>query len=151
MANETFNKRFKQLVQDLSDTELGYILGLSADAARKMRHGDIKSLKLQAALRLARNLEVSPWYIGCEAEPEAPLPQTRGKRRTSSAAEATEPLGHTPVGNAANTPDILSALAKLQEEVQEMRSEQRATNAAVRNIEKLLAKRGSSSATSSKS
>jgi hypothetical protein len=141
MANETFNKRFKQLVQDLSDTELGYILGVSADAARKMRHGDIKSLKLQAALRLARKLEISPWYIGCEAEPMTPLPQTRGKRRTSSAVEATEPLlGHTPVANGANTPDILAALAKLQDEVREMRGEL-----------KLLAKRRSPSTPSSKS
>src|ERR1700692_3888690 len=99
MSTDPFNKRFKQRVKDLNDTELGYVLGVSADAARKMRHGDIKSLKLQAALRLARKLEISPWYIGCEAEPTAPLPQTRGKRRPSSALGAMEPLGHTPVGN----------------------------------------------------
>src|ERR1700691_659948 len=86
MANETFNKRFKQLVQGLSDTELGYVLGVSADAARKMRQGDIKSLKLQAALRLARKLDISPWYIACEPEPTTPLPplpQTRGTHKAS--------------------------------------------------------------------
>jgi hypothetical protein len=31
--------------------------------------GDIKSLKLQAALRLARELHISPWYLGGELEP----------------------------------------------------------------------------------
>ncbi len=51
----------------------GYILGVSADAARKMRTGDIKSLKLQAALRLARELKVPPWYLAGEAEPAIPL------------------------------------------------------------------------------
>ena len=56
MAVVNFSKRFKELVRGLSDTELGYILGVSADAARKMRTGDIKSLKLEAALRLAKEL-----------------------------------------------------------------------------------------------
>ena len=73
VASASFSKRFKGLVQGLSDTELGYILGVSADAARKMRNGDIKSLKLQAALRLARELKVSPWYLAGEREPETPL------------------------------------------------------------------------------
>ena len=73
VANASFSKRFKALVQGLNDTELGYILGVSADAARKMRNGDIKSLKLQAALRLARELKVSPWYLAGEAEPAVPL------------------------------------------------------------------------------
>jgi len=73
MADASFSKRFKALVQDLNDTELGYILGVSADAARKMRNGDIKSLKLQAALRLARELKVSPWYLAGEPEPATPL------------------------------------------------------------------------------
>jgi len=143
MVPETFNKRFKQLVHDLNDTELGYILGVSADAARKMRHGDIKSLKLQAALRLARKLEISPWYIGCEPEPKAPLPQTRSTRRTSAAAAPTVALGHIPVGSATSTPEVPAALAKLQEEMREIRSELQATNTALRNIEKLLVKQHS--------
>ena len=53
----------------MSDTELGFILGVSATAAGKMRSGDIKSLKLQAALRLARELQISPWFLGGEPEP----------------------------------------------------------------------------------
>ena len=73
MAVASFSKRFKELVRGLNDTELGYILGVSADAARKMRTGDIKSLKLEAALRLARELKVSPWYLAGEAEPAIPL------------------------------------------------------------------------------
>ncbi len=73
MAVVNFSKRFKELVRGLNDTELGYILGVSADAARKMRMGDIKSLKLEAALRLARELKVSPWYLAGESEPAIPL------------------------------------------------------------------------------
>ena len=69
VGNTSFNKRFKEIVRDLNDTELGYIVGVSADAARKMRSGDIKSLKLQAALRLARKIQVSPWYLAGEPEP----------------------------------------------------------------------------------
>lgn len=69
MASTKFSKRFKELVADMSDTELGFILGVSATAAGKMRSGDIKSLKLQAALRLARELQISPWYLGGEPEP----------------------------------------------------------------------------------
>ena len=73
MAVANFSKRFKELVRGLNDTELGYILGVSADAARKMRTGDIKSLKLEAALRLSRELKVSPWYLAGESEPAIPL------------------------------------------------------------------------------
>src|SRR2546423_8114695 len=150
MANETFNKRFKQLVQGLSDTELGYVLGLSADAARKMRHGDIKSLKLQAALRLARKLDVSPWYIACEPEPTTPLPplpHTRGTRKSASVSEPTESLRHTPVANTVNLPEVLAGVATFQaemrSEMQAMRSELQATHAAIRDLGKLLAKQGS--------
>lgn len=86
MAVASFSKRFKVLVRDLNDTQLGFILGVSADAARKMRNGDIKSLKLQAALRLARELKVSPWYLAGEPEPATPLaarpPEgARGRRK----------------------------------------------------------------------
>jgi hypothetical protein len=158
MANETFNKRFKQLVQGLSDTELGYVLGLSADAARKMRQGDIKSLKLQAALRLARKLDISPWYIACEPEPTVPLPplpQTRGTRKASSVSAPTESLRHAPVVNTSEIPDVLADVARFQKkmraEIQEMRGELQAIHAAIREIEKLLAKQGSSSAASNKS
>ena len=73
MAVASFSKRFKELVRGLNDTQLGYVLGVSADAARKMRSGDIKSLKLQAALRLAKELKVSPWYLAGEPEPAMPL------------------------------------------------------------------------------
>ena len=158
MANETFNKRFKQLVQGLSDTELGYVLGLSADAARKMRQGDIKSLKLQAALRLARKLDISPWYIACEPEPTTPLPphpQTRGAHKVSSVSNPADSLRHTPVENTMHIPDVLKDVARLQKEMRaemrEMRSELQATNAAIREIITLLAKQDEPSAASDKS
>ena len=93
MGNATFNKRFKEIVRDLSDTELGYILGVSADAARKMRNGDIKSLKLEAALRLARKMQVSPWYLAGEPEPAISLaggPRGRkGQQKHAAAADRT--------------------------------------------------------------
>jgi transcriptional regulator with XRE-family HTH domain len=86
VAVAAFSKRFKELVRGLNDTQLGFILGVSADAARKMRNGDIKSLKLQAALRLARELKVSPWYLAGEPEPPTPLAarppeESRGRSR----------------------------------------------------------------------
>jgi transcriptional regulator with XRE-family HTH domain len=86
VASASFSKRFKGLVQGLSDTELGYVLGVSADAARKVRNGDIKSLKLEAALRLARELKLSPWYLAGEPEPATPLAASPedGRSRKSS-------------------------------------------------------------------
>lgn len=91
MAVASFSKRFKELVRGLNDTQLGFVLGVSADAARKMRNGDIKSLKLQAALRLAKELKVSPWYLAGEPEPIMPLAarppeesRARGKSRKSA-------------------------------------------------------------------
>lgn len=95
MAVAGFSKRFKELVRGLNDTQLGYVLGVSADAARKMRNGDIKSLKLQAALRLARELKVSPWYLAGEPEPPTPLAarppeDSRGRRKGRKTAPDIE-------------------------------------------------------------
>jgi hypothetical protein len=86
VASVSFSKRFRALVQGLSDTELGYILGVSADAARKMRNGAIKTLKLQAGLRLARELNVSPWYLAGETEPAAPAATNPAASPTPSRA-----------------------------------------------------------------
>ena len=95
MAVASFSKRFKELVRGLNDTQLGFVLGVSADAARKMRNGDIKSLKLQAALRLAKELKVSPWYLAGESEPPTPLAarlpeESRGRRKGRKAVPALE-------------------------------------------------------------
>jgi transcriptional regulator with XRE-family HTH domain len=76
MAKTDFSKRFRELVVGLTDTELGFVLGVTADAARKLRNGDIKSLKLHAALRLARELQISPWYLAGEPEPDGTAPRT---------------------------------------------------------------------------
>src|SRR5579863_9248602 len=73
MAASSFSKRFREVIKGLTDAELGAILGVTTDAARKMRTGRIKSLKLEAALRLARELKVSPWYLAGESEPAIPL------------------------------------------------------------------------------
>jgi transcriptional regulator with XRE-family HTH domain len=95
MATINFSKRFRELVRGLSDTELGYILGVSADAARKVRNGDIKSLKLQAALRLARQLDVSPWYLAGEPEPAgAAVENPAGSRDRSRRGKVTTNGGH---------------------------------------------------------
>jgi hypothetical protein len=138
VGNASFNKRFKEIVRDLNDTELGYILGVSADAARKMRSGDIKSLKLQAALRLARKIQVSPWYLAGEPEPETPLshnPQRRKARQTRQKA-ADRTVEHAQLETAE------SALL-LHDEVVELRSRVRRLEAA---IEKLQSRAGASSA-----
>jgi DNA-binding Xre family transcriptional regulator len=130
VAVASFSKRFKELVRGLNDTELGYILGVSADAARKMRTGDIKSLKLEAALRLAKELEVSPWYLAGEPEPATPLtvgpPEAawdRKKRR-----EVTRELERAQLETAE------SALL-LHDEVVELRARVRRLEAAVEELQ----------------
>src|ERR1700692_5061592 len=108
VGNATFNKRFKGFVRDLSHTELGYILGVTADAARKMRNGDIKSLKLEAALRLARKMQVSPWYLAGEPEPAIPLaggPRRRkGQQKGEAAADQTTVRAHLETAGGALLP-----------------------------------------------
>jgi transcriptional regulator with XRE-family HTH domain len=101
MVSVNFSKRFRELVRGLSDTELGYILGVSADAARKVRNGDIKSLKLQAALRLARQLNVSPWYLAGEPEPAVIAAQPfAGKRNRSRRGKVITEGRHLPRASA---------------------------------------------------
>ena len=90
MAASSFSKRFREAVKGLSDAELGAILGVTTDAARKMRTGRIKSLKLEAALRLARELRISPWFLGGETEPVQPLRTTGAQRRRSSRDRASK-------------------------------------------------------------
>jgi hypothetical protein len=122
VANATFNKRFKEIVRDLSDTELGYILGVTADAARKMRSGDIKSLKLQAALRLARKMQISPWYLAGEPEPASPLaqgpPGRRGQQRGQRAADRTSERAQLDTAESALL--LLDELVALQKRVRRL-------------------------------
>jgi transcriptional regulator with XRE-family HTH domain len=118
MASVNFSKRFRELVRGLSDTELGYILGVSADAARKVRNGDIKSLKLQAALRLASQLNVSPWYLAGEPEPAMIAAQISGGRRERShrAKVTADSYGRTrvPAGTPCLHDDVLELHALVQ-------------------------------------
>lgn len=71
MSKETFTERFNRLTADIKPTRLAMILGISEAGLRKLRVGDTQSLKLTSALRLARELGVSPWYLACEPEPTA--------------------------------------------------------------------------------
>jgi hypothetical protein len=130
MTAASFSKRFKELVRGLNDTELGFILGVSADAARKMRSGDIKSLKLQAALRLARELKISPWYLAGEAEPAsrlmAGLPDEKHRRKGGRKVSRT--LEHAALQTAE------SALL-LHDEVVELRARVRRLEGAVEALQ----------------
>jgi hypothetical protein len=130
MTAASFSKRFKELVRGLNDTELGFILGVSADAARKMRNGDIKSLKLQAALRLARELKISPWYLAGEAEPASrlmagPLDE---KHRRKGGRKVSRTLEHAALQTAE------SALL-LHDEVVELRARVRRLEGAVEALQ----------------
>ena len=113
MATNTFNKHFKELVKGLSDTELGAIIGVTADTARKMRNGDIQSLKLQSALRLARNLNISPWYLGGESDPSG-LPA-----KSFPAPKNGKATARTQTVESAGTRDQMQVL---QEEIVELRA-----------------------------
>lgn len=129
MTAASFSKRFKELVRGLNDTELGFILGVSADAARKMRNGDIKSLKLQAALRLARELKISPWYLAGESEPATPL--TVGppnERHRKSSRRMGRSLEHAALETA-------QGALLLHDEVAELRSRIRRLEAAVEELQ----------------
>jgi transcriptional regulator with XRE-family HTH domain len=130
VAVVNFSKRFKELVRGLSDTELGYILGVSADAARKMRTGDIKSLKLEAALRLAKELKVSPWYLAGESEPAIPLSAgpPEGARDRKRRRDASRELERAQLETAE------SALL-LHDEVVELRARVRRLEAAVEELQ----------------
>lgn len=75
---ETFTERFARLIKGLSDTEAGSIMGITADAVRKLRLGDIKSIKLDAAVRLCRHTHISPYYLAGEREPVGPEDATLG-------------------------------------------------------------------------
>lgn len=66
---ETFTERFCRLTAPLSDAELAVTLGASVSAARKLRSGETRSLKLDQALRLCKRLGISPWELAGEPEP----------------------------------------------------------------------------------
>lgn len=107
MAKTDFSKRFRELVAGLTDTELGFVLGVTADAARKLRNGDIKSLKLHAALRLARELQVSPWYLAGEPEPAIATHETKTQRLPRQSKT-------TPLGRPASEQPLLEELSQLR-------------------------------------
>jgi len=84
---ETFAERFSRLIKErgLTDTEVASLLGVSEGAVRKIKRGDTQSLKLHGALRLAKRLSVTPYYLAGEREPRA---RTRSR---GAAAQATPP------------------------------------------------------------
>ena len=127
MAASSFSKRFREVIKGLTDAELGAILGVTTDAARKMRTGRIKSLKLEAALRLARELKISPWYLVGETEPASRLkagpPSERHRRHQAEKARSDR----------AQLETAESALL-LHDEVVELRSRIRRLEAAVEEL-----------------
>lgn len=66
---ETFTERFVRLTTGMKASEIGSHLGIGEHAVRKLLNGDTQDLKLRPALRLARHLGVSPWYLACDREP----------------------------------------------------------------------------------
>jgi transcriptional regulator with XRE-family HTH domain len=136
VTSASFNRRFKGLVQGLSDTELGYILGVSADAARKMRSGDIKSLKLQAALRLARELNVSPWYLAGEPEPAVLLATSPEAGRRNRARKNRQVLEQAQLETAESAlllhdevAELRARVRRLEADLEELRSRATASSA----------------------
>jgi len=95
-----------------------------------MRSGDIKSLKLQAALRLARELKISPWYLAGEAEPATPL--TVGPPNEKRRRKGGRTVGRTLEHAALQTAE--SALL-LHDEVVELRARVRRLETAVEGLQ----------------
>lgn len=121
MASTKFSRRFKELVAGMSDTELGFVLGVSAAAAGKMRNGDIKSLKLQAALRLAKELQISLWYLGGEPEPDAPSTAESTRRDRKLPKHGTS-RGGPERGSAASERTIRDDMTELRARVARLES-----------------------------
>lgn len=126
MPKQDLTKRFRELVSGLSDTELGAILGITADGARKLRVGDTKSLKLHMALKLARELHVSPWYLAGEAEPDGGLTEQWASEARSK-------------------PQDRASFAQRDTSLQSLREEINALNARVHRLEVTREKRRSRS------
>ena len=101
--------------------ELGYILAVLVDAARKMRTGDIKSLKLQAASTPRRGSpEFRLWYLAGEPEPTTPLlagpPDAARGRKSASGPWSRELLKAYSIG------DLLESALLLHDEAAELRA-----------------------------
>lgn len=124
MAAFSFSKRFRELVKGLSDAELGAVLGVTTDAARKMRSGRIKSLKLEAALRLARELKVSPWYLAGEPEPA-------GRLARDAATVAARPVRRPKADQARAQLETAEGALLLHDEVARLRARVRRLERAV--------------------
>ena len=126
MAASGFSRRFREVIKGLTDAELGAILGVTTDAARKMRTGRIKSLKLEAALRLARELKISPWYLAGEPEPiirlMAGTPSERHRRGQKARADRVQL-------------ETAESALLLHDEVVELRSRLRRLKAAVEELQ----------------
>lgn len=135
MAATSFSKRFRDVVKDLSDAELGAILGVTTDAARKMRSGRIKSLKLSAALRLARELSVSPWFLGGETEPgdrgaEPPTAgRADGKGRRASLNRAQLDTAESALLLHDELVELRGCVQRLERTVEKLRSQIEASSA----------------------
>ncbi len=73
MSQETFCERFSRLTDDanLSIAEVARIMGVREGAVYKIRRGDSQTIRFMGALRLAKRLGVTPYYLAGEAEPSA--------------------------------------------------------------------------------
>jgi len=126
MAASGFGRRFREVIRGLSDAQLGAILGVTTDAARKMRAGRIKSLKLEAALRLARELKISPWYLAGESEPvrlSGPSKEHRSTTRKASQRSDREQL------------ETAESVLLLHDEVVELRARIRRLEASLEELQ----------------
>jgi hypothetical protein len=114
----------------ISRLPVSFAFDITTDAARKMRSGRIKSLKLEAALRLARELKISPWYLPGEPEPPMRLtagpPDERHRRQRVEKARSDRAQLETAEG----------ALL-LHDEVVELRSRIRRLEGAVEELQSL--------------
>ena len=69
--DETLAERFSRLTEEagLHPAEVARIMGLGEGMVYKIKRGDVKTPGLIGMLRLAKRLNVSPYYLACEPEP----------------------------------------------------------------------------------
>lgn len=69
---ETFGERFKRLTEDLNPREMAYIMDIDEAIIRKIKSGDVKSIKLEEAMRLCAHFGISPFELA-GVDPKRPV------------------------------------------------------------------------------
>lgn len=60
---ETFGDRFKRLTEGLNPREMAYVMDVDEAIIRKIKTGDVKSIKLEEAMRMCAHFGIDPFEL----------------------------------------------------------------------------------------